>query len=1123
MINCPKCNRPNRPVAKFCTGCGAPLSGGYAPLRPGQTMKGSTYRIVRPLTKGGMGAIYLAEDLGAFGRLRVVKEMLDYYDARDPVEVQKAQKLFEDEARTLATLKHSGIPDILAYFAEGGRNYIVMEYVEGEDLEQSVSHEDARGNRVQAKLLPPEQVVRIGIQVCQVLEYLAGQSPPVVHHDIKPANLILDKNSGQVRLVDFGTAKARLMVQPGGTVGLQKSSIYGTAGYAPPEQYQAQSEPRSDVYALAATLYHLLTDDDPQGHPFSFPNQAQLDPSLAGILSRALEPDATRRGNATQLRQALEKWRRSPRKKKTRSLIDNFRVVLPAVPGSAVGATVQALVQVLKVSEQQATIWAYSAPQAVLKTRGRTRASQVTTQLKAAGIVARMVTVDEGRSSFLSTAKKKQLTDKGYAANLSTSRLGRDKRCHCYVCGHEWTSRKTAGGPPPTICPKCKVKEWSHHRLFKCRVCGHEFAHGNQHRGPKQLFPVCPACGATDWLPRQGPVLRLTAQELNLGTVRLGQRRSTVINISNAGKGKLRGVIRCRELWLQVEKSFAMSGKVTIPIDTRRLVGERHYQGVIDVISNGGAAEVQIELFAQTPEKIAVSPTALDFGRVGAQTPLPQTLQVTNTGGGTLQGTVTTDAPWIKVSSTNVSGNALNLSISVNPAEMPGGQALTGSIRLATNGGDVTIPVRANALPTSIAPTLSSLDFGTVPLRETRRLVVRVTNTGVGLLEGRVTSAPDWIRLEKTHWSGNAFDLAVEVEGRSLADGVERSGVIRLASNGGTVDLAVRAVALGPTLAVEPSSLDFGDLPAGWRAKRRLRLTNLGLGRLKGSVRVTAPWLHLKRDRFSGKSANLDISSRTEGLSPGRYVGTIEIDSNGGQVQVGVQVQITDQSKLGLAIKRYWRQAVVGGAVGGTLVMCLALTLATLISPPVQPSPTLVEHTPTIPPTFTPIVIESPTAVTSTSTPIPLVPTQTPFPTAGSTPTHRVTSTTTHRATSTPTRHATSTPTRRPTRTATPVPLCPNPQVRITEPGSGATLRGTVDIQGSANVDRFDYYKFEWRPEGDQTWSFLVRFEQPVSNGVLMTWDTAAVPPGACWLRLVVVDQTGNYPKPCEFRVTVER
>ncbi|HIQ05884.1 MAG TPA: hypothetical protein EYH31_09375 [Anaerolineae bacterium] len=1125
-VTCPKCGKPARSGAKFCAACGATLTISTEPLQPGQIIDNGQYRVVRPLSKGGMGVIYLAENLRAFGRLCVIKEMLDYFDPADPQQAANARKRFEDEARTLAKLRHPGIPDIQAYFSESGHNYIVMEYVEGMSLDEAVSRVDASGRKVAGRRRAPEQIARYGVQLCEILEYLAGLTPPVVHHDIKPANIIIDKNTGSARLVDFGTAKARLTAQPGGKVGLQKSSIYGTVGYAPPEQYQGQSTPKSDVYALAATMYHLLTDDDPADHPFSFPAPSQVE----SILSKALERDPNRRINATGFRQALEKWLRSPRKPKPRPQTGNFRVVLPVIPDSAVRATAQALVRVLKIPEQQATIWAYAAPQAVLKARSRAKASRVTTQLKAAGVAVRMITVDESWSLTRSTARSKQnLSDKGYVSNLFVSRLGADKRCHCYVCGHEWTSRKRAGGPPPNVCPKCKAKEWSRHRLFKCRVCDHEFAHGDQFRLPQQLFPACPACGATDWLPGQAPVLRVKKRRFNLGTVRLGQSTSIAVSVSNAGGGNLRGVIRCREPWLQIEQPLTSSGKFTIPIDTRQLRGEKRYKGVIDVISNGGAAEVWFELFTQTPEKVAVSPAALDFGLVGAQPPPPQTLRVTNAGGGMLRGTVTADVAWIKISDAKISGNVTELSVSVEPEEMPSGQTLTGTIRLATNGGIMTIPVRANAQPTAIALARPLLDFGAVPLREKRRLVARVVNTGAGRLRGRVVSAPQWVRLKETHWSGNAFDLAAEVDGRRLADGAERTGVIQITSNGGDVKLRVRAVALGPTMAVEPSSLDFGALPAGWRARRCLRLTNLGLGRLDGSARATVPWLYLKRERFSGRSAKLGISIRTKGLAPGRYAGTIMIDSNGGQAQVEVRVGVTAQGWLAWAWKLHWRKVLAVGStllIGLMLVLCVTTILSWLrpaMQPPtapvasatplvfvVQPSvtPTALAA-PTTRPTSTPVVIAVPTVVATTPRPTLTVPTPTPVPTAS--PTWM------------PTPHPpTATATRRPP-PATPVPICPHPGVQITWPGMDAVLTGVVQIQGTANIDRFAYYKFEFRPEGDSTWRFLTRFEQPVTDGKLMDWHTYTVAPGIYWLRLVVVDQTGNYPEPCEIKVTVER
>lgn len=1124
MVKCSACGTDNRDTARFCSRCGFPLSGmNPAGLQPGRVI-GGRYRIIRPLSKGGMGATHLAiQPLAGVERKCVIKEMLDYFDVNDPTEVTKAKQRFQAEAATLTVLAHPGIPKIYDYFSEGDHNYIVMEYVEGKDLRKGLTHTDDQGGLVPGQPYPAEEVVRWGVQACKVLEYLAQIKPnPVVHHDIKPANLVLDKNAGEVRLVDFGTAKARLVAQAGSRVGLQRTSIYGTAGYAPPEQYQGQSSPKSDVYALAATMYHLLTDDDPGDHLFSFPKIAQVDPLLAPALSKALEQDPQKRSSAAQLRQDLEKWLRVPRKVKATPPVGSYRVLLPAVPDGAVVATAQALVRVLKVSERQATIWAYAAPQVVLKTTSQSEASQAVTQLKAAGVAVRTIPVDEGRSPALPAQQRNALVAKGEVPYLAMSRLGSDKRCHCYVCGHDWVSVKAVGELPPQHCPKCKAPNWSLHRLFKCSVCGHEFTHGDQRKPAKQLFAACPACGANDWLPAQAPVLSLKEQRLNVGTVRLGQGASLVLDVSNAGGGTLRGVIRCRELWWPFEQPFTGSGKVTLSLDTRQLVGEQTYRSVIDVVSSGGAAEVQVELYVQTPEKVTVSPAELDYGTIGAQPPSPQTVQVTNIGGGTLQGTVAASAPWIQVSSTAIAGNALDLSVSLKPDEMPPGQALAGTVQLATNGGHVTIPVQARALPAAIALSTPSLDFGAVPLRKTRHLAVRVTNGGAGRLEGQIASAPDWVRVDKTRWSGNVLDLAVEVDGRTLADGVERIGVIHLASNGGDVDLAVRAVALGPTLAVEPPSLDLGAMPSGSRARHRLRLTNLGTGALSGSTRSTAPWLRLKPEQFSGSAASLEAAIATQGLAPGTYAGTIDIESNGGSAQVRVQVQVVHTNRLARVLGR---GLLVTGLLG-VLVLVTAwiwrvarppaapatVTAAAtpfLLQSDAAPTPLLLQLTaaptahivPTSEPTSIPVVIGVSTAETATLTPMPVVSTPTPLLTA----------------------QPTWTPTNLPNPTATLVPLCPNPGVRITSPLSGATLQGTIQVQGTATIDHFSYYKFEFRMDKVQIWSFLTRFSQPVTEGVLMAWDTTAMPPGTYRLRLVVVDETGNYPEPCEISVIVKR
>lgn len=219
MPTCPNCGQSNQHTAESCGNCGASLRPStYVALRPGQQLQGGKYTIVRPLGKGGMGVVYLAsQSIAGTRRIVVVKEMLDYYDSRNPEEAQAARARFQKEAATLTTLNHTSIPQVFDYFSEGSRNYIVMQHIEGESLDQRLTRYDGEGNLIKGQPQLPSKVAQWGIQLCRVLEYLAahqdpvtGKPQPVVHHDIKPANVIIDPHAENVWLVDFGTARARI-------------------------------------------------------------------------------------------------------------------------------------------------------------------------------------------------------------------------------------------------------------------------------------------------------------------------------------------------------------------------------------------------------------------------------------------------------------------------------------------------------------------------------------------------------------------------------------------------------------------------------------------------------------------------------------------------------------------------------------------------------------------------------------------------------------------------------------------------------------------------------------------------------------------------------------------------
>lgn len=271
-------------------------TGQLSQLQPGATLQ-DRYLILGVLGAGGMSSVYKGRDLHFpnVTKLVAVKEMLNL--AADPTMHDMIVRNFEREADLLATLSHPAIPRIFDYFSQGNSSYLVMEFIEGKDLEAIVT--DAED------FLPEQKVVSWAIQLCEVLSYLHNHKPqPVVFRDMKPSNVMIDHHD-HVRLIDFGIAR---VFQPG-----QKGTMIGTEGYSPPEQYRGEASPAGDIYALGATLHHLLTRRDPRAEaPFSFNERPirkinpAVSPEVESVISTALAYDPKDRfPSAEAMRQAL--------------------------------------------------------------------------------------------------------------------------------------------------------------------------------------------------------------------------------------------------------------------------------------------------------------------------------------------------------------------------------------------------------------------------------------------------------------------------------------------------------------------------------------------------------------------------------------------------------------------------------------------------------------------------------------------------------------------------------------------------------------------------------------------------------------------------------------------------
>jgi serine/threonine protein kinase len=277
------------------------------------------YLILKVAGRGGMSAIYQALDMKMDRKRVAIKEMSQ--QNLDDTERQEAMARFQQEAHLLGTLKHPNLPHIYDAFGAGGRSFLVMDYIDGKNLLQMLQEA--------GKPLPVDQVLHYADQLCDVLAYLHAHNPPIIFRDLKPTNVMVTQE-GHIYLIDFGIARFFKEGQPQDTIAL------GSPGYAPPEQHgSGQTSPRSDLYALGATLHCCLTNRDPyySSERFSFAPMRQFNPlvpeELDQLVMRLLSLDETRRpASALEVKQSLARIRQQMWKQQSSAHI-------PAAPALA--------------------------------------------------------------------------------------------------------------------------------------------------------------------------------------------------------------------------------------------------------------------------------------------------------------------------------------------------------------------------------------------------------------------------------------------------------------------------------------------------------------------------------------------------------------------------------------------------------------------------------------------------------------------------------------------------------------------------------------------------------------------------------------------------------------------
>lgn len=237
------------------------ISTNYVPLQAGAQL--ANYTVLMALATGGMSAVYLAKDKQ---RKVVLKELVLSHLTSD--EQAKAKELFDREASLLLKIKHDQIAAVLDKITENGRHYLVLEYISGLTLRQHIKQNGKE---------KPSAAIKFGLQMANILQYLHSQMPPILHRDFTPDNLII-KDDGSLSLIDFGAASEY--------VGRVTGTMIGKQCYIAPEQLQGKASPASDVYAMGATLFFILSGEDPLPLSASKPELETKEKQLADLIAR---------------------------------------------------------------------------------------------------------------------------------------------------------------------------------------------------------------------------------------------------------------------------------------------------------------------------------------------------------------------------------------------------------------------------------------------------------------------------------------------------------------------------------------------------------------------------------------------------------------------------------------------------------------------------------------------------------------------------------------------------------------------------------------------------------------------------------------------------------------------
>jgi len=856
------------------------------------------YDIQETLAHSRVGHVYKALDLET--RTPCAIKELSGAALSDTLEAELAAVRLERRVRQLSCLAHPNLVRVHGILSEGSRHFVIMDLVEGPTLEKVLEGRE--------RPVPEPIALQWGAQLCDALGALHEQDPPLLFPDLAPRHVILSSESQPI-LVDLGLTR------------LFESHRERDEGIA------------SDVAALGTLLHRVLTlRDFPSGQR---PSIQQLNPEVstptAQAIGRAMSRHPEERfASMAQFKEALLAQAPSPEVPMTViPLIKPYELV----PGRQ-ARTLQELVQLCQ-EEWEAGVDQFFAGVLIAWLRKVADRLQQAGQERAAREVSAAAQGGEKlrREAHEASAVQRQaalfqwLTSTGYAwgqpelaVGTSYLRLGAVKgelrlgaifnienRGTGFLVGEvksqvEWLLvREGEFGCRAGEAAQITV-ELRDRSVLSRPVSSAQALHITSNGGQAWV-------GASIAAPR--PMLTLDRQAIDFGEVQAGKPTRSVITIRNEGGGMLTGRISSTVPWLHVHSAHfrcpaGRTAVVDVELRTDLLPpGTTVQDSALIVDSDYGHARIEVRASRVQP-RLELLPEVLDFGIIAPVYRISQTLRVTNSGTGSLEGTLASQVDWLTVGQPVFRCRPKEttlITVWADPTSLPGGQTeIPAALVIDSNGGYRTLPVRLVVRQPRLRVDRRPLDFGTLLPGQERVLPLSVGNQGVTPLHVELVPRMPWLTVEPTQVTcagGEEVEvrlvLRVSLSAQGGALQVDRA--LYLASDGGVANLDLRAEIVSPRLEVDPQHLDFGLIGPSEVVRGRLRLRNEGSGMLEWRLSGEFTWLEIYPRQGTctpGETAIVEVNGFALALPEGTTSAQalLRIKSNGGQLEVPISVAI---------------------------------------------------------------------------------------------------------------------------------------------------------------------------------------------------------------------------------------